>query len=283
MAGANASAVPAPRRIPWNLAFGGGIVLTVIAVALVSLVWTPGDPYTVIVPKRFQPPSPAHWLGTDRLGRDVLSMLMVGAWNSLSVALVAVTIGMAFGVPLGLAAAAAHDWRDLLITRLNDLVFAFPALLLAIMITALIGPGAVNAMIAIGIFNVPVFARVARGAALPVWTRDFVSAARVAGKGAFRISLEHVLPNVLNTLVVQATVQFSVAVLAEAALSYFGLGAQPPAPTWGRMLADAATLTEMAPLLAIVPGITIVLTVLGLNLAGDGLRDLIDPRLRRSR
>jgi peptide/nickel transport system permease protein len=196
---------------------------------------------------------------------------------------IAVAIGMAIGVPLGLAGAATRDWRDHLVTRLNDLVFAFPALLLAIMITALLGPGAVNAMIAVGIFNVPVFARVARGAALPVWSRDFVLAARVAGKGGIRISLEHVLPNIGNTLVVQATIQFSLAVLAEAALSYFGLGAQPPSPTWGRMLSDAETLFAIAPHLAIIPGLAIVATVLGLNLAGDGLRDLLDPRLRRLR
>jgi peptide/nickel transport system permease protein len=270
------------RRLPWNLVTGGAIVLAVIGVALLSLAWTPGDPTTVVVPDRFQPPSAEHWLGTDRVGRDVASMLMVGARNSLSVALIAVAIGILVGVPLGLAGAATRDWRDDVVTRLNDLVFAFPALLLAIMIAALLGPGAINAMIAVGMFNVPVFARVARGAALPVWNRDFVLAARVSGKGRTRISVEHILPNILNTLVVQATIQFSLAVLAEAALSYFGLGEQPPAPTWGRMLADAETLITIAPLLAIVPGVAIVLTVLGLNLAGDGLRDLLDPRLRQT-
>jgi peptide/nickel transport system permease protein len=270
------------RRLPWNLVTGGAIVLAVIGVAIMSLAWTPGDPTTVVVPDRFQPPSAGHWLGTDRVGRDVASMLMVGARNSLSVALIAVAIGILVGVPLGLAGAATRDWRDDVVTRLNDLVFAFPALLLAVMIAALLGPGAINAMIAVGIFNVPVFARVARGAALPVWNRDFVLAARVSGKGRARISVEHILPNILNTLVVQATIQFSLAVLAEAALSYFGLGEQPPAPTWGRMLADAETLITIAPLLAIVPGVAIVLTVLGLNLAGDGLRDLLDPRLRQT-
>jgi peptide/nickel transport system permease protein len=270
------------RRLPWNLVVGGAMVLVVVGIAVLSLVWTPGDPTTVVVPDRFQPPSAAHWLGTDRVGRDVASMLMVGARNSLSVALIAVAIGILIGVPLGLVGAATRDWRDDVVTRLNDLVFAFPALLLAVMIAALLGPGAVNAMIAVGIFNVPVFARVARGAALPVWHRDFVLAARVSGKGRARISVEHVLPNILNTLVVQATIQFSLAVLAEAALSYFGLGEQPPAPTWGRMLADAETLIMIAPLLAIVPGVAIVLTVLGLNLAGDGLRDLLDPRLRQT-
>ncbi len=276
---------PLPRRgrLPWHLAVGGAIVAFVLAVAVLSLFWTPGDPYTVIVPDRFQGPSPAHWLGTDRFGHDVASMLMVGARNSISVALIAVLIGMGIGVPLGLAAAASGGWRDLALSRLNDLVFAFPALLLAIMIAALLGPGAVNAMIAVGIFNIPVFARVARGAALPVWRRDFILAARVAGKGSAAISVAHILPNILNTLVVQATIQFSLAVLAEAALSYFGLGAQAPDPTWGRMLADAQTLIETAPMLAVFPGLAIVVTVLGLNFAGDGLRDLRDPRLRRLR
>jgi peptide/nickel transport system permease protein len=272
-----------PRHASWSLIAGGVIVALIILVALLSLVSTPGSATAIVIPDRLQPPSPAHWLGTDLFGRDVASMVMVGALNSLSVALVAVAIGILIGVPLGLVAAASRDWRDQLVVRANDVVFAFPALVTAIMITALIGPGAVNAMIAVGIFNVPVFARVARGAARPLWRRDYVLAARVAGKGGVRVSLGHILPNILNTLIVQATIQFSLAVLAEAALSYFGLGAQPPAPTWGRMLADAQTLTGLAPYLAIVPGLAIVITVLGLNLLGDGLRDLLDPRLRRLR
>ena len=278
-----ALAAPQPRRFPMALIVGGTIVFIVIAVAVLSLVWTPGDAITVAVAERFQPPSPVHWLGTDRLGRDVASEIMVGARNSLSVALIAVAIGIAIGIPLGLAAASTQDWRDAVILRSTDLLFAFPALVMAIMITALLGPGAVNAMIAIGIFNVPVFTRVARGAALRVWQQDYVLAARIAGKGRVRISVEHVLPNVLNTLLVQATIQFSLAVLAEAALSYFGLGTQPPAPSWGKMLADAQTLIDIAPLLAVIPGLAILITVLALNLTGDGLRDFLDPRLRRLR
>jgi peptide/nickel transport system permease protein len=283
MSGPLVLASPRAYHRPVALLVGGAVVVVVLAVALLSLAWTPGDAFTVVVSDRFQPPSPGHWLGTDRLGRDVASMIMVGARNSLSVALIAVVIGIAIGVPLGLAAAASPDWRDSLIMRGTDVVFAFPALLMAIMITALLGPGAVNAMIAIGIFNVPVFTRVARGAALRVWRQDYVLAARIAGKSGVRISIEHVLPNILNTLLVQATIQFSLAVLAEAALSYFGLGTQPPSPSWGRMLADAQTLIEIAPLLAIVPGLAILITVLALNLTGDGLRDLLDPRLRRLR
>ena len=211
-------------------------------------------------------------------------MVMVGARVSIAVALVAVGIGLGLGLPLGLLAAAhPGTWIDEAVMRANDLVFAFPSLVIAILITAALGPSALNAIIAIGIFNVPVFARVARGAALPVWTLDYIRAARVAGKGAARISLQHVLPNIAPVLIVQATIQFSLGILAEAGLSYVGLGAQPPTPSWGRMLAEAQTLTALAPHVAIVPGLAIVLTVLGLNLLGDGLRDALDPRRERAR
>jgi peptide/nickel transport system permease protein len=252
--------------------------------ALVSLVWTPWDVTALDIAARLQPPSAAHWLGTDHFGRDLLSMLMAGARVSIAVALVAVGIGMGLGVPLGLTAAALHgSWLDELIQRGNDLVFAFPALLIAIMITAVFGPSAVNAIIAIGIFNVPVFARLTRAGALTFWNAEFVMAARVAGKGRARISVEHILPNLASLLIVQGTIQFSLGILAEAGLSYVGLGAQPPTPSWGRMLADSQTMFAFAPRLALVPGLAIVLTVLGLNLIGDGLRDLLDPRLRRRR
>ncbi len=277
------AAVRPPRRIYPSLLAGGAITAAIVAVALVALVWTPYDPTAIVIADRLQPPSATHWLGTDQFGRDLVSMLMAGTVNSIAVALIAVAIGIAVGVPLGLLAAARSGWLADAIMRLNDVIFAFPALLLAVMITALAGPGAVNAIVAIGIFNIPVFARLTRGAALSLWTRDYVLAARVAGKGATLISLEHILPNVLNTLVVQATIQFSLAVLAEAALSYVGLGSQPPTPNWGRMLADAQTLIGLAPRLAVVPGLAIVITVLGLNLLGDGLRDVLDPRLRRAR
>src|SRR5690606_14195976 len=160
---------------------------------------------------------------------------------------------------------------------------AFPALLIAILITAVFGPGAVNAMIAIGIFNMPVFTRLSHAAALSLWQREFILAARVSGKGATRISLEHILPNISNVIIVQATIQFSLGILAEAALAYIGLGAQPPTPSWGKMLADAQTMISLAPHVALVPGLAIVFTVLGLNLMGDGLRDVLDPCLRRSR
>ncbi|WP_296423016.1 ABC transporter permease [Yoonia sp.] len=260
-----------------------GLYLTAffITLAAVSLVWTPYDIQSLDIPNKLHRPDGTHLLGTDHFGRDILSMIMMGARTSIAVAVVAVGIGMALGVPLGLLAAARRgSLLDEIIMRGNDLVFAFPSLVIAILITAVFGASAVNAIIAIGIFNVPVFARLTRGAALPLWERDFILAARVCGKSAFRISCEHILPNITNLMIVQGTIQFSLGILAEAALSYIGLGAQPPTASWGRMLADAQTLVSIAPHTALIPGFAIVLTVLGLNLLGDGLRDWLDPRIR---
>lgn len=210
-------------------------------------------------------------------------MLMVGAQNSIAVGVVAVAIGVVLGCALGLTAAARRDWVEELVMRFSDFAFAFPALLSAVMITALMGPGAINSIIAIGIFNIPVFARLSRGAALLVWRREFIMAARLTGKGGVRITVEHILPNIAGVLIVQATTQFALAILAEAALSYLGLGTQPPMPSWGRMLNEAQTFIYLAPRLAVFPGLVIVVTVLGLNLLGDGLRDMLDPRLRAAR
>jgi len=268
-----------------NFVVGALVTAVFVAAALVSVFWTPYDPAAQNIPQRFQLPSAAHWLGTDHFGRDILSMIMAGARTSMSVAFVAVGLGVAAGTPLGLLAAATRRGGliDEIVMRGNDLIFAFPALLIAILITAIFGPGAVNIIIAIAIYNVPVFARLARGAALSLWQREFVLAARVAGKGPVRISAEHILPNILNTLIVQATIAFALGILAEAALSYVGLGAQPPIPSWGKMLADAQTMIAIAPHVALVPGFAIVLAVLGINLMGDGLRDVFDPQLRRTR
>jgi peptide/nickel transport system permease protein len=262
---------------------GAAIVLAVTAVALLSFLWTPYDITVLVIDDKQQPPSWAHWFGTDHFGWDIASMIMIGARNSIAVALVAVGIGMGIGVPLGCLAAARGGLLDEAVMRLNDLVFAFPALLSAIMITAIFGPGAVNAIIAIGIFNIPVFARVARAGALAIWPREFILAARAAGKGKTLITLEHILPNIATLLMVQGTIQFALGILAEAGLSYVGLGAQPPMPSWGRMLFEAQTRMASAPWMAIFPGTAIVVTVLGLNLLGDGISDLIDPKARRQR
>ena len=251
---------------------GAVITLAYLVMAFVAWFWTPYDPAALHIVDKLQRPDWHHWFGTDQLGRDVLSMVMAGAKNSVGVALLSVIIGVLMGVPLGLLAAARRGVVDELIMRGNDLIFAFPSLLLAILITAVFGPGAVNAIIAIGIFNIPVFARVTRGAALGLWTRDYTLAARVAGKGPMRISFEHILPNLVGLLVVQGTIQFSLGVIAEAGLSYVGLGAQPPTASWGRMLNDAQTLTALAPSLALYPGFAVLFFVLGLNLLGDGLK-----------
>lgn len=271
-------------RVPVQLILGAVLSLAFLALAVLSFVWVPHDVAALNISAKLRPPSADYWLGTDHFGRDVFSMLMVGARTSIAVALVAVGIGLLFGVPLGLLAAAnRRSWLDEVIMRGNDLIFAFPSLVIAILITAVFGPSAVNAILAIGIFNIPVFARVTRGGALSLWTLDYILAARVAGKGALRISAEHILPNIANLLIVQGTIQFSLGILAEAGLSYVGLGAQPPIPSWGRMLAESQTMISFAPHIAIFPGMAIVLTVLGLNLMGDGLRDVFDPRLRRAR
>lgn len=262
---------------------GAVISLFVIAAASISLFWTPYSVTQLNIAERLQGTSARHWLGTDHFGRDILSMLMVGAVNSIVVALVAVGVGAGLGVPLGALAAARRGWVDELVMRFNDFTFAFPALLSAVMITAVFGPGAINAIIAIGIFNIPVFARLTRSNALVLWQQEFILAARVAGKGAWRISIEHIIPNCLSLLIVQMTIQFALGILAEASLSFLGLGTQPPQPSWGKMLAESQTMLFLAPQLALYPGLAIMLTVLGLNLLGDGIRDTLDPSLRGQR
>jgi peptide/nickel transport system permease protein len=224
-----------------------------------------------------------HWLGTDSLGRDIVSQLIVGARASIAVGLIAVGIGIVAGVALGLLAAARRGWVEEAVMRLADFGLAFPALLTAIMLAAIYGPGLLTSIVAIGIFNIPEFARITRASANSVWSREFVLAARACGKGALRITMEHVLPNIASVLVVQATIRFAIAILAEAGLSYLGLGTQPPTPSWGRMLGEGQSMMYQAPMLAVWPGLAIVLSVLGLNLMGDGLRDLLDPKLARQR
>jgi peptide/nickel transport system permease protein len=277
-----ASLIGRARRHP-SFLLGGILVAMLALVAGVSLVWTPYAPADIDIPNKLAGPGAAHWLGTDSLGRDIVSQLMVGAQNSIAVGVIAVGIGVVVGVGLGLLASARRGWVEEALMRLSDFTFAFPALLSAILLAAIYGPGLVTSIVAIGIFNVPVFARLTRAAANAVWAREYVLAARACGKGAWSITFEHVLPNIAAVLIVQATTQFAIAILAEAALSYLGLGTQPPQPSWGRMLSEAQTLLFQAPHLALYPGVAIALSVLGLNLMGDGLRDLLDPRLARKR
>ena len=266
-----------------SFVLGAILSLVLLAAALLSLVWTPWSPYDMDLANKLQPPSTAHWLGTDVYGRDIVSLLLVGARSSILVGVVAVGIGVTIGTLLGLLAAARRGWVEETIMRLSDFTLAFPAILSAIMLTAVYGAGMVNAMVAIGIYNIPTFTRLARGAAKSVWGREYILAARACGKGPWAITWQHVLPNISAVLIVQVTIRFAIAILAEAALSYLGLGTQPPQPSWGRMLAEAQTMLYQAPLLAVFPGVAIALAVLGLNLLGDGLRDLLDPRLARTR
>ncbi len=267
-----------PRNV--NLAIGATIVLFILSTAFLTFFYTPYDPNRMNLAERLQTPNRSHLLGTDQYGRDILSRMMRGTVNSIVVGWVAVGIGMGFGILLGSLAAYWGGWKDEGILRLADILYGFPAVLSAILITAVLGPGIVNSMLAIGIFNIPIFTRLTRGASLAVWQRDYVTSARAIGQSNGSIIWSTVLPNILSPLIVQATVQFAIAILAEAALSYLGLGTQPPHASWGRMLHEAQTFMEMAPWLAVFPGLAIALAVLGFNLLGDGLRDLLDPRVR---
>jgi len=277
-----------PARTPFRrralrhpgFVLGGTISLLVLLTAALALFWTPYPVTELNIAGKLQSFSAAHPLGTDHFGRDILSMLMVGAGNSVLVGIVAVGLGIGVGGPLGLLAAMRPGLISEAVMRASDLAFAFPALLTAVMITAIYGPGTVNSIIAIGIFNVPVFARLTRGVSLSIWQMEYIAAARAVGVPPFMIAFRHMLPNIASPLIVQATIQFALAILAEAGLSYLGLGTQPPHPSWGKMLHEAQTMLYFAPMLAILPGASIAVTVLGLNLLGDGLRDLLDPKLR---
>ena len=273
------------RRFFSNKNFTVGFILSavVIVVAVISLLWTPYDGNKMNARARLQGPSWQHPLGTDQYGRDTLSRVMVGAVNSIIVGLVTVAIGLSIGVLLGLASAYYGKLVDEGIMRLSDLLFGFPAVLTAILITSILGPSMINAMLAIGIFYIPVFARLTRAVAMSVWEREFITAARACGVSEWAITWRHVLPNILSPLLIQGTIQFAVAILAEAGLSYLGLGTQPPTASWGRMLNEALTFMGMAPWMAVFPGVAIAWAVLGFNLLGDGLRDTLDPKMVRIR
>ncbi|MBW1699024.1 MAG: ABC transporter permease [Deltaproteobacteria bacterium] len=264
-----------------NFTIGFVLCLVVILSAAVSMVWTPYDGNKMNAKARLQGPSWQHPLGTDQYGRDILSRVMKGSVNSIIVGLITVAIGISVGVVIGLSAACCGKLIDELLMRLCDLLFGFPAVLTAILITSVFRPSIVNAMIAIGIFYIPVFARLTRASTLSVLAREFIIAARAAGAGQLAIICRHVLPNIISPLIIQGTIQFAVAILAEAGLSYLGLGTQPPNPSWGRMLNDAQTFLSISPWMAIFPGLAIAWAVLGFNLLGDGLRDTLDPKMAK--
>ncbi len=244
----------------------------------VSLIWTPTDPLAMSIAARLQSPSASHPFGTDQYGRDVLARVMAGARTSIAVGVIAVAIGAIAGVLLGIVSGYAGGWPDEILMRVSDAVQGFPAILAALLFTAVFGPGVAMSMVAIGIAFVPAFARLARGSVLELRDRDFVVAAHALGAGDRRVLTRHILPNTLAPLIVQATTSFPVAILAESALAYLGLGTQPPQPSWGSMLKDAQNFLSLSPSFALFPGGAIAVTVLGLNLLGDGLRDVLDPK-----
>ncbi|WP_166348362.1 ABC transporter permease [Phytoactinopolyspora limicola] len=266
-------------RLNPSLIVGGSIVALIIGAALLSFVWTPYDPTRIDAAARLTSYSGDHWLGTDKFGRDVFSQLLVGARTTLFVGIVAVGIAAVIGTPLGIFAGMGSRWAGEIVMRGNDLLLAFPALLMAIMFAAVYGPSTLTAMAAIGIATVPSFARLARSGTLGVMNTEYVLAARAAGRTRRAIAVRHVLPNISGLVIVQSSVAFAIAILAEAALSFLGFGTRPPTPSWGRMLQESQELLHSAPRLALWPGIAIALAVLGFNLLGDGLRDRFDPRL----
>jgi len=257
---------------------GAVITLLLIATAALSLVWTPIDPLAMPIADRLQGPTSAHPFGTDQYGRDILSRTMVGAVTSIAVGVIAVGLGAVLGVLTGVLSGYVGGWTDEALMRLIDAVQGFPAILSALLFAAVFRPGIGISMVAIGIAFVPAFARLTRGAFLELRAREFVAAARALGAGDARLVVRHILPNTLPPLVIQATTSFPVAILAEAGLAYLGLGTQPPHPSWGLMLKEAQNFLTLSPSYALFPGGAIALTVLGLNLVGDGLRDLLDPK-----
>lgn len=272
----------AARRHP-RAVVGGALVAGWVLVATLAPLVAPYDPIEVDIAASLQPPSASHWLGTDDLGRDVLSRVIWGSRISLSVGLISVTIGFVVGVSLGLAAGYLGGTFDLLVMRLIDALLAFPGLVLAIAITAALGPQIQNAMIAIGIVAIPGYTRLTRGQVLSVRARDFITAARTVGAPPLRIVLRHIFPNVTNPLVVQATLATAFAILAEAALSFLGLGAQPPTPSWGQDINYSQRyLANLKWWMSAGPGLAIFTAVFAFNFLGDALRDALDPRLRRS-
>ena len=270
------------RLIRHRLAmFGSVVLLIVIVLGIFGPAITPYDPNAMDFSQRFAIPSPEHWMGTDDFGRDIFSRIIIGARISLQVGLVAVSVATIFGTSLGLIAGYSTRITDEVIMRAMDVLYAFPAILLAIAILAALGRGIGNAMFAIGLVYIPIFARIARAAVLGIRNEEFIIAAKAMGAGDIRILLTHILPNVLSPIIVEITLSLAFAILAEAALSFFGLGTQPPDPSWGRMLSEGRDFFRQSGWMGVFPGLAIFFTVMGFNFLGDGLRDALDPKLRR--
>ncbi len=257
---------------------GGALVLTFVLMAILAPILPLADPLKSNFLAIRKPPSELYWFGTDELGRDQVSRLFYGAQTSLLAGIVSVAIALAIGIPFGLAAGWYGGWIDIVISRVTEALLACPFLILAIAFAAILGPSLTNAMIAIGLSAVPIFIRLVRGQVMTVKSEDFVEGARSVGARDLRLMLIHVLPNTLSPIIVQATLFMAQAIILEAALSFLGLGQQPPSPSWGQMLNVAKNFMEQAPWMSVAPGIAIFLAVLGFNLLGDGLRDALDPK-----
>jgi len=294
MAAADSLAVPAVAtpsrtraRLIWNQLRrnrAGLVGMTILALFLMAGAFAPSlapyDPYEIALEAGLKKPSATYWLGQDELGRDLLSRIIYGARLSLVIGAIAVAIGVGVGVPLGALSGYFGGWFDLLLQRLIDIVLAFPGILLAIVLVAILGVGLPQVMVAVGIVSIPTYARLVRGQVLVMRTQEFVDAARALGATSSRIIWRHVLPNALAVIIVQSTLQFASAILSAAALGFLGLGAQPPAAEWGSMLSNARQYIRLAPHSVTFPGVAIMLTVLGFNLLGDAIRDALDPRMR---
>ncbi|RAV19652.1 ABC transporter permease [Paenibacillus contaminans] len=265
-----------------KLAMAGGVVIVFyLLVALLAPLIAPHDPYLVDLVNKLKPPSAEHLLGTDDKGRDVLSRLIYGTRLSLAVGFVAVLIGAFFGIILGLLAGYYGKWVDTVIMRVVDVLLAFPGILLALAIVSALGPSLVNVMIAVGVFSIPMFARIVRGSTLTVKKLEYIDAIRSLGAGDARIIFVHILPNIMSPIIVQATLRIATAILSAAGLSFLGLGAQPPMAEWGAMLSNGRDFMFTVPTLALFPGIAISTLVIGFNVFGDGLRDALDPRMKQ--
>jgi peptide/nickel transport system permease protein len=260
---------------------GGYVILFYLLVAIFAPLLAPYDPYHIELVNKLKPPSAEHWMGTDDKGRDVLSRLIVGTRLSLSVGFVAVFIGAFFGIVLGLFAGYYGKWVDTIIMRVIDVLLAFPGILLALAIVSALGPSLINVMIAIGVFSIPMFARIVRGSTLSIKKLEYIDAIRSLGASDLRIIFVHIFPNILSPIIVQATLRLATAILSAAGLSFLGLGAQPPLPEWGAMLSNGRDFLFTVPYLALFPGLAISTLVIGFNVFGDGLRDALDPRMKQ--
>jgi peptide/nickel transport system permease protein len=260
--------------------FGLAVIVLLVLMAIFAPLIAPYDPAQQSWTSIRKPPSAQHWFGTDESGRDLFARVIFGARASLLAGVVSITIALVLGVPIGLLAGYGPRWVDALISRMTDAMLAIPFLILAIAMAAFLGPSLQNAMIAIGLTTAPIFVRLTRGQAMAVKVEDYVEAARAVGNPPVRIAVRHILPNVLPALIVQATISIATAIIAEASLSFLGLGQQPPAPSWGSMLNTAQRFLTNAPWMAVWPGVAIFLAVLSFNMLGDGLRDALDPKER---